>query len=154
MTLPTWPSTLPYRPSASGFSRGDFVTPNIAMETEDGPPIQRVQSQTLIERIAWSQTFSGDQLTTFRTFWSSLGRGTAHFKMLVPSESGSYSTRRSYIDRGAYKIGGLGGNWYSLSFVLCAFSTDYYPSWLPSVGLDDRPVLFADFTAGNYWLET
>lgn len=122
MPLPTWPSTLPVSPERGNFEHGNFLSPNVVTEVEDGPAIQRRHGLTMIERLPYRLFVNSTQLAAFKAFWlTTLGRGGAHFSMSVPAEGATYSTRRVYIEGGEWRAPALGGGWFALTFTLCVF---------------------------------
>lgn len=121
MPLPTWPSTVPHQPLVSGFAYGDFRSPAVVTEVEDGPPIQRVGALTLIERLPYKVRMTGDQLATWRAWWrDDLGHGVARFSMSVPID-GAYVTRTVQIAGGVYSAQPVDGDNYDLAFTLLVF---------------------------------
>ncbi|RAI44701.1 hypothetical protein [Rhodoplanes roseus] len=123
MALPSWPSGLAsrYQPQVEGFAYGDFVAPAVSTDVEDGPPIDRVGGQTLIERLPYKLRMSGAELAIFRAFWrDDIARGTGRFTMSVPID-GTYTTRTVKIDGGRWSAPPASGDLYDLSFTLLVF---------------------------------
>lgn len=121
MALAEWPAGLPYKPDEPKLKRSPRWRPHVSTETEAGPPITRVVSQTAIRRMTYSLMFTADQKATWETFVeTTLNKGTAHFLMLVPLKTSAFVQRRCFIENGAWDDDQFGEN-FTVTFVLCVF---------------------------------
>lgn len=121
MTLPSYPSAIPYRPSKHGWSR-KYHDPLVVTEVEDGPDISRVRSLTKIKTLDYVIHMNAADLATFETFVeTTLAQGSSHFLMQVPATGATYSERRCFIKGGEWGDSSLGGGWFAVSFTLCVF---------------------------------
>lgn len=119
MTTPDYPSTIPYKPQRDAFSEEPYQ-PLSSAEMEDGPDIDRVQSNTRIQKLAYRLIFTDAEYATWETFVLTTIKRAGHFMMSVPASGSTYSTRRVKLDKGMFKRDPLEGYWV-VTFTLCVF---------------------------------
>lgn len=105
MSLPAWPSGLPYMPEADGFSIGEPHVPMLETEFDGGAYRRRPRSTLRRALIPVAWLYDATQYQAFREFYhTTLGEGSLRFTMQVADGSGGAYATRTCQFRGIYRV--------------------------------------------------
>lgn len=94
MSLPSWPSGLPYMPKRDGFSVLEPHLKPLVTEFEGGAMRRRPRSTLRRAKFSMAWEFTAAQRTTFRNFYhKTLVDGLLCFTMQVPDQGADYVSR-------------------------------------------------------------
>lgn len=121
MSLPAWPSGLPYMPMRDGFSVSEPHLPPLVTELEGGAVRRRPRSTLRRGKFAAAWRFTPEQRDAFRTFYHlTLAEGSLRFTMLVPDQGADYVTRTVQF-AGMYREAAPAGVMWDISAELYVF---------------------------------
>jgi len=109
MSLPTWPSDVPYRSLPDGWGAKPYRTP---LETDmDGGNVRvRRRPGDGLGTMSWKVELTAAQMASFRSFVETTLRfGTARFSMPVTLDGSTYETRTVQIVGGSLQYSTPGG---------------------------------------------
>ena len=121
MSLPAWPTGLPYMPMRDGFSVSEPHLKPLVTEFEGGAFRRRPRSTLRRAKFAMVWRFTPEQRTTFRNFYhSTLVEGSLRFTMLVPDEGSDYVSRTvQFVEM--YREGAPAGTMWDISAEIYVF---------------------------------
>lgn len=104
MSLPVWPASLPYRPTADGFGVGETQVPPYTTELEGGAYRQRRRSTLRRALFSMKWQFKPADRDQFRTFYhQTLFDGELRFRMMVPDGPAGGYVERTCQFKGMYR---------------------------------------------------
>jgi hypothetical protein len=124
MSVPVWPSQVPYENEVSGSGADASFLPPIESETEGGPSLSRPRPGPRATNFAWrSQPLTGEEWEALDQFLRvSLVQGSLVFQMPVFRPGAGYVSRKCKIKGGSIVHDFGDSPNYRVSFTLIVFN--------------------------------
>lgn len=128
MAVPDWVTSIPSVPYRNLFANMQITAAHSNVmrdEMEDGPDIMTVRSQTVLQKMPWSQLITKAQYATLETFlMTTCKQGTSHFTMPINYKFGTLQTCRVFIENAEWTAQAEGLS-IAVAMTLCVYPPGY-----------------------------
>lgn len=121
MTIPSWPSTVPYASEQEYWNGAPFRAP-LSTEMEGGNIRLRRRPGDNIGTYAWGRILKPTEASDLNTFlMTTLNNGASRFTMQVSRDGTTYTSRVVQLVAGSLKYASAGGDKTLVTFNLTVF---------------------------------